>query len=315
MSDQATGSTVTGEEPVALTPQESIPLLSAWVSRLGQEAGIRLLVIKGPVAALQGLRVERESGDVDVWVEPSRRDDYVERLKSFDWYVLVNDRPTILPVHAVTMRHDRWACELDVHDRFPGFFADRGEVFDRLWEQRAIETVAGAPVATLSRAANAVVLALHLLRDLRPGRPREELTHLVGTVGGFTADERRVVTELIAGCGANETAAPFLREAGLTPLPATAVPGRDLRDWHLMTNTHGAPTVYWVHRLSRTSWWRWPAVLWRSFWMTDEQIRQAEPTRDSSQRSLMGARLRRLRRGLGMLPQALRMVRSRSDGG
>lgn len=296
-----------------LEPSESVPLLTAWVSRLAVDTGIRALIIKGPLMAVQGLRPTRESGDVDLWVDPAQVDRYFALLESHGWAGVVNDRPSILPPHARTLRHESWACELDLHDRFPGFFADRFEVFERLWELRTVASLAAVPVTTLARSGNAVVLALHLLRDLRAGRPANEFRFLVDSVSGFTPAERRTMTELVAACGANETMAPFLEAGDLVPLPSRAASIRDLDDWHLLTQTHGAPTVYWLHRLSRTPWRRRPALLWRAFWLSDVQIRD-EAGAEVTAWAMLRARLRRLRRGLRTLPRAVRLVLSNRNG-
>jgi hypothetical protein len=301
-------------DDIALRPTESVPLLSAWVSRLAARSGVRALVIKGPLMAVQGLRRERDSGDVDLWVDPSRWEEFGGLLEGYGWSRVQNDRPGILPDHARTMRHERWACELDLHDRFPGFFADPADVFDRLWELRTHERLAGAEVTTATRAGNAAVLALHLLRDLRPGAVHDEYAFLIEVTKGFTAEEQLVLRELVASCGANETLAPFLDATGLTPLPGLVVPTRDLDDWTLLTRTRGAPTVYWLHRISRTPWWRWPGLIWRSFWMTDQQIRSEDPDAGTSAWAMLRFRLRRLRRGVAMLPRAAWLVVSSRRG-
>ena len=86
----------------ALLPEESVPLLTAWVSRLGADLGVRTLVIKGPLMAAQGLRTERASNDVDVWVDPARFSEFTATLERFGWRRVFTDaRHTILPQHSI----------------------------------------------------------------------------------------------------------------------------------------------------------------------------------------------------------------------
>ena len=57
-------------EHVDLPPEAAVPLVSTLIERLVHEHGLRTLTIKGPAAALQGLRPRRDSMDVDVLPHP-----------------------------------------------------------------------------------------------------------------------------------------------------------------------------------------------------------------------------------------------------
>src|SRR3954451_764135 len=149
---------------LALT--EAVPLAHAGGGRGARGHDVRVLVIKGPTAMAQGLRAERVSLDVDALVDPARRGVLAAALAELGWLdENPYTSPTVLPMHSLTHRHRRWPCELDLHDRFPGFFAEPQDVFEHLWSRRSAVEVAGREIPCPDRAGQALVLALHALRD------------------------------------------------------------------------------------------------------------------------------------------------------
>ena len=128
-----------GSESLSLG--KSTSLLHGVVQRVSSDVGARVLFIKGPVLTSQGLRELHPSVDVDVLVDPTRVDDLLEALATLGGAV----QPPgafILPLHSTTLRNPRWGCELDVHNRFPGFLADPSDVFEALWERRTTVRIA-----------------------------------------------------------------------------------------------------------------------------------------------------------------------------
>jgi hypothetical protein len=315
VADESTVRVAVGEIPTALSVVESVPLLTAWVARLASDLGIRALAIKGPVAAQQGLREPRTSIDVDLWVDPSRHLEYCGVLEQHGWSRrFVGDRHWVLREHSFTMRHAHWACELDVHEYFPGFFAAPQSAFDHLWARRTTADVAGAPVLAVDRVGQAAVLAVHCLRDLRPGMPVHELEYLETLVrDDFDDHERADLARAVAACGANETLRPFLDAVHLAPMPGPRATAAQLEDWRVVTAGHFAPSVAWVDALRKARVREWPAVVWRAFWLNETEIRQVEPGVGSGWWGLLWGRIRRLGRGLRMLPRAVRIVVLRRD--
>jgi len=294
-----------------LALSEAVPLAHALVDRLAQECDVRLLFIKGPTAVEQGLRAPRGSLDVDALVDPARRHLLVARLTDLGW---VDEHPytspTVLPMHSMTHRHQRWPCELDLHDRFPGFFADPQHVFERLWERRATVTVAAREVPCPDPAGQALVLALHALRDSGDRSKAQELTALADRVkAGATNTSLRDLAELALDLGAADTAAPFLDLVGAPALGRGSTRGADLQAWQLRTRPATTTAVSWVHELRRLPWHRRPAYLWYAAMLTDVELRLAEPNLAPGRVPLLKARLRRLRRGVKALPGAWRSVR------
>ena len=176
---------------LALT--EAVPLAHALVARVAGDHDVRVLFIKGPAAAEQGLRPHRGSVDVDVLVDPRQRGLLAAALDELGW---VDENPylspTVLPQHSLTHRHESWPCELDLHDRFPGFFADPQAVFETLWLRRTTVRVAAQDIPAPDRAGHALVLALHSLRDPHDTSRQIDLHDLEQRLAGdLTADDLR----------------------------------------------------------------------------------------------------------------------------
>ncbi|MGH3331093.1 MAG: nucleotidyltransferase family protein, partial [Nocardioidaceae bacterium] len=131
----------------SLTLDEAVPLLHGHVERLARDEGVRVLFIKGPVVAAQGLRVPRTYVDVDVLVDPAAMRPMRDALEQAGWRAPVADTTAhIVPQHSATYAHEVWPCTIDVHDRFPGFLADPQDVFEALWARRTTANVAGLEV-------------------------------------------------------------------------------------------------------------------------------------------------------------------------
>lgn len=294
-----------------LALSEAVPLAHALVDRVAGESEVRLLFIKGPTAVEQGLRAPRGSLDVDALVDPARRDHLAARLTALGW---VDEHPytspTVLPMHSTTHRHQGWPCELDLHDRFPGFFADPQDVFERLWERRSTVTVAAHALPCPDPAGQALVLALHALRDPHDLSKAHELRTLVERASTvFTDSALRDLAELARDLGAADTAAPFLDRVGAPPVGRGTTAPADIQAWDLRTKPAGTTAVSWVHELRRLPWHRRPRYLWYAVWLSDVELRLAEPHLPPGRLSMLRARLRRLRRGLRAVPAAVRSVR------
>ena len=291
---------------------EAVPLAHALVDQVARDVDVRVLFIKGPAAVAQGLREPRTSLDVDALVDPARRHLLAARLTELGW---VDEHPytspTVLPMHSLTHRHRAWPCELDLHDRFPGFFADPQLVFERLWEGRTTVTIAAREIPCPDPAGQALVMALHALRDPQVAAKAHELSDLADRVfRTATPDSLRHLAELARDLGAADTAAPFLDLVGAPPLGRGTTDSKDLQDWRLRTQPASATAVSWVHELRRLPWYRWPGYLWYAATLSEVELRLAEPNLPPGRVHLLRARVRRLRRGLAALPKAVRSVSS-----
>src|SRR3954452_14707989 len=126
---------------------EAVPLLHGVVDEVARRHGIRILFIKGPILGQQGLRDAHASIDVDVLVDPRRVGDLRRGLEELGWAIRVpSNAPQVLALHSATYAHPLWPCEIDVHERFPGFLASPQATFDALWPYRTLATVASRAV-------------------------------------------------------------------------------------------------------------------------------------------------------------------------
>ncbi len=298
-----------------LALDEAVPLAHALVARAALDHDVRVLFIKGPVAAGQGLRPARPSVDVDVLVDPMRRGLLAAVLDDLGW---IDENPylspTVLPQHSLTHRHESWPCELDLHDRFPGFFADPQAVFEALWPRRTTVRVAGQDLPAPDRAGHALVLALHSLRDPHDVSRQIDLhDHEQRLAPALTPDDLRDLAALARTLGAADTAAPFLRAVGAPPTGLGSTSAADLRAWRLRTEPSDTTAVSWVEELRHLPPRAWPRYLWYAAVLSEEELRIADPNLGEDKRAVVRARLRRLRRGVAAAPAAVRSVMQHRD--
>ena len=291
----------------ALALPESVALLHALVDRTARDVGARVLFIKGPVLTRQGLREQHTSVDADVLVEPAAMSRLLDALDALGWKEAVERTGAlVLPLHSTTLRNPRWGCELDVHDRFPGFLAEPAEVFEALWERRTTVEVAHREVPCPDEVAHATVAALHWLRDGLSEATREKLKFLVHALEPRLDEAARAeLTELVRRTGSAEPLRPFL-EMLQVDVPVTE---HDTTAWRIRTASSGMKTIGWVVELRETPLRQLPGRLWHALVLTEAEIRNEQPDAAPGAWGLFRARLRRLNYGLRALPEAVRIVR------
>ena len=103
-----------------LRAEEAVPLLHTLVARAAADLGLRVLAIKGPVVALQGMRAPRASADLDVLVHPRDLGPLVDGLVALRWRRAVEGTyASIMPRYLVggpqVGDHGRWVR----HDLLP----------------------------------------------------------------------------------------------------------------------------------------------------------------------------------------------------
>jgi hypothetical protein len=294
---------------------EAVPLLHGVVDEVARRRGVRILFIKGPILGQQGLREAHASIDVDVLVDPARFAELRRGLEELGWAVRVpSDAPQVLPTHSTTYAHRLWPCEIDVHERFPGFLASPQVAFDALWRYRAVATVAGRAVPCLDRVPHFAVACLHALRDPDHEPKRTELRRLVAIARDtFDQGDRETLAQVAGATGAAETLEPVLAAIGLR-VASAAEHATSMTDWRIRTSSTGVTSVGWVMELFRTPLHRWPATLLRAVLLTEAEIRDAQPDAAPGPWGLLRARLRRLGWGLRDVPRAVRIIRdARAD--
>lgn len=296
--------------PSSLTLREAVPLAHALVQRVACEHDVRVLFIKGPAAVEQHLRPARQSADVDALVDPARLELLRGRLTEMGW---VDEHPYSTPTaadYSRTHRHRAWPCELDLHVRFPGFFADPQAVFDLLWARRAVVDVAGQEIPCPDVQAHALLLALNSLRDphkLAKSVPLEELVEHVAAT--FDAEALAGLGRLAQALGASDTSAPFLSMVGAPNEGLGSTAETDLAAWELRTQPAWRVAT-WLRGFRKQPVRSRPAYLWRALVLSEAEIRSGHPELPPGRRALARARWRRLKRGARRAPDAWRSIRT-----
>lgn len=159
-----------------LSISEGVLLGHALVSRVADSLGIRAFFIKGPASVIQGLRLPKISGDVDVFVALSDLDSMRRSLRERGWrHRPVDPDERSFPRHSTTLYHPSWPCCIDVHFRFPGMEGDTNKCFDVMWAHTEALELAGREVRVPSKALGILILALHALRTPHLPAHRQEI--------------------------------------------------------------------------------------------------------------------------------------------
>lgn len=293
----------------ALRIDEAVELSHAWVSGLAAAHGIRALIIKGPTLARQGLREERASADTDVLIEPERFAEFCDLVGAAGW----RERPSMLITehtspHSRTFVREGWPCDLDVHHRFPGFLADPEDVFDALWERRAVLDFAHQRCAVTDRAGSALILALHSVRSAQQqARHAAELDQL--TRVALTAHEKADVAALALATGSAATLEDVWPRLGVEiEAPAGDLASTQLREWRELVDAGGFGSYFWFRAFRHTRRREWPRLAWRAIWPTDHDLLIARPELPDAFWPKLRGRIARWGRGLRSLPRAVRAI-------
>lgn len=138
-------------------------LARAAVQVLAEEAGARMLHIKGSAIDPALHPTPRYGSDVDALVDPRRIRSLHEVLLSHGWRVYSTFRFGSSFEHAQTYLHDTWGY-FDLHRRFPGIGLDDQRAFELLWAQRTPRASAGVGFWAPSTDAQAMILMLNAAR-------------------------------------------------------------------------------------------------------------------------------------------------------
>lgn len=289
----------------ALSVRQAVDLGHALVSRVAANAGADVLFIKGPISNLHNVRPKRGSTDVDVLVRPRSLALLVDSLGLIGWH----ERPMfggarVLALHSVTLINDEWPCDIDLHDRFPGLFADHEEVFEVLWQRRSEARIAAQFVPCTDPIASALIAGVHALRDPGSRRNVDELAYLQQRLtNDFSPAERDGLFELARELRAQETLAPLLRSIGLTPLADLQPVER--RQWELRTSDDPL-AAGWVAELQQAGPRGKLRIASSLLFPTHQQMNARYEARPSSAIQWAWAYFRRLLRALRSVPRALR---------
>lgn len=221
----------------------AVQLGAALVQSLADSLDVRALILKGSAATLQGFRVGLQSTDVDVLLSRADAHLLMAALEGRGWRLRrTAPAPRQFELHSETLYHPEWPCDIDVHWRYPGFFATPDVVLDRLWETSTTGLVAGRPVRMTDPTGTALVLALHALRD--PERPRSE-SDLAAVMARLSdrAFAERFSGEVMRLRAEYPVRALFAR-LGETPLQDDLTL-EERESWDLEVQSSGSTTLHW----------------------------------------------------------------------
>lgn len=298
-------------EVEGLRLEDAVALAAGLSQHIAQQAGIRVLVIKGALAAEIGLREPRVSHDVDLLVEPDRFDDLLTAFAQYGWLPRpAPDFPILLDLHSRTLVHAQWNCDIDVHHYWPGFLGDPGQAFEHLWQRRQTMPVANVPVETTGAADSALVLALHSLREAghtaAGSRKMSDYRYLLDRVRADEALAEAVLASAV-DTDATQTARPFLNALGFG-IPEEQNPSERLRRWNLNVHARHRMTG-WMLELRETSMWQKPRVILRAVFPSAQELRAIDPAIGDGRRSVAAGWWRRFVRGVRLAPQAVHDLR------
>jgi hypothetical protein len=308
----ARGSTTSEGAPggtAALRLGEAVELGHAWVQRLADTNGTRILFLKGPALHRQGLRAERTSSDVDLLVEPRLFEHFCASLLAAGWYERPADFITSrTSVHSRTFLRDGWPCDIDVHSHYPGFLSPAADVFEILWADRVRMTFAHKPCDVPDRLASALILALHSLRgkalEARHGRELDELLQVE-----LDARDRDRLAELAVRTRCAATLEEVLPRMGIhLPLTEDERSTADAVRWRrrVASGSHGA--YFWIDAFRRGDGRERVAVAARAVWPSREHLLLSRPDVVDTMSGRLKGRIARWGRGIRSLPQAMRAI-------
>lgn len=161
-------------KPVPLSIR--VELAHAAVATLARQAGVRILVLKGPGMDASVAPAYRASSDVDVLVGPGQLREWLTLLRLHDWRPMDRFETGSSFEHSQTFHHPVWG-HVDVHRWVPGIGADPGLAFDRLWDDRTEAMLAGCSLPVPDPAAQALILCLHAARSCGSPRAADDVAH------------------------------------------------------------------------------------------------------------------------------------------
>lgn len=288
--------------------KQGVSLAHALCQAIADEAGVRALFLKGPVAGQQGLRSpDHPSGDVDMLCLPADRPVMEAGLRARGWRLRpVSTAAREFTTHSLTFIHDSWPCDIDLHTSFPGMLADSATAFEALWSHREEHPFAGVPAMTPDRSAQFLILLLHGLRSPDLARNTQEIAAArVLYRNGLSDDERATLRRLVAVTGAAEPTQEFFAGVG-DPVEVPARPSAAYAMWQLKTGP--SRTESWLLLAMHTRGAARVRVLFRAALPSRADMYADHPESADGLPQLVAAHGRRLTRAARLTPRAIRQI-------
>ena len=288
----------------------------AMVAKAAANAGIPVISIKGPVNLHYGLREHYIASDADFLVDPSRFDELIEILLSNDWHIRpVPLHPRMVELHSVTLKHPEWPCDLDLHRFFPGFLADRQDVFGLIWAERCLITIAERSCWIPSMPMAWAVAALHAHRDEIRSGARTQLEALEELAAErFTDDDLADLGRLLRSSGAMETLRSSIEPLGIYSRTDSAR-SPELAAWNIRRFAGLHPAIAVIDAVQSRR-YREAAAMARAILLEGRPDRPRQISRPlRTEVAFFWSQLRRVARSLSSVPRWYRVVRDARRGG
>lgn len=288
--------------PAPLPLDVAVELAHALIQRHCDELELRVLFLKGPAAHHQGLRGRSISTDVDAFLAEEDACRLETSLLGTGWSTRPSGMVEVALRHAVTLVHEHWPVDIDIHHHLPGIVPPppRG-VFDALWARRGHVELAHWRVDVPDRIDHALILLLNILRSGPHGSSDARLDVLADALDN---DEMRTLDRRIAEFDCGPHVIPFVRRHGRGLLAFdTRVPDRT---WLLYQNLD-QPALLWLDGVARAPWRRRPAILLNAVYPSRHVLSERNLSLiEAPGRKLLAERAGRLARGVVRLPALLR---------
>ncbi len=153
-----------------------VELAHAATSVLARQAGVDVIVLKGPGMDPSVASADRGSSDVDVLVRPDQLNRWLRLLASHGWTALDRFATGSSFEHSQTFAHEVWG-HMDVHRFVPGVGLAPEDAFDQLQESCIEVPLAGVPCRLPDPASQALILLLHAARSHGSSRAQQDIDH------------------------------------------------------------------------------------------------------------------------------------------
>lgn len=263
--------------PIELRHEESVELLQPALIQLANRESIRALVIKGRTLADQGLRRLRRSSDTDLLVSPADFEAFRSALGQYGWedrdsqlLPPLPQQAVVFAQHSVTLLNQNYPSSVDLHRFFPGFLKPPQEVFDALWDERAVNTIAHMGCWVPSRHDHWIIAMLHMLRSPEYG----QLAQLRDWLSTRSESEQIAVVTRAARLGALEPLrAEFIAAQVQPQVDGGDVPASVVADWHRLISREELPGMRLLTAIRLVPWRERPRVIWRSLFPPESAVR------------------------------------------
>lgn len=286
---------------------EAVSLAHALSAYVASANSLRALSIKGFTLEMYGLRSKRVHADADVWVHPDDFDDFVETMHLYGWEARFQRfTPRLIPNHSITLAHQNWPCDIDVHWFFPGCFAPADKVFDVFWRHTRKVSVNQVSHTVPDKTAAALIGLLHSARHPFDPSKQREANQICNEIMMDSAVRPELVQGLAAEVGATVAIQQFLGKMGINIAEEQLAEAVDLRrTWDAHTDMlESGTTAVWLRLIQQAPFrQKWRLIVKAAF-PTHAEIETLKGRR-VSRREARGYRRERFAVALKRLPHTV----------